>query len=77
MPSHWRAVSHDLNNEAVDDWALALYDPETGALVTNPAKLLNDAGIKVEEYQKDPHVLKVSPETLRATGIPLQEFLIV
>jgi len=77
LPSHWRAVTHDLDYEAIDNGALALYDPETSALLTNPAKLLTDAGIKVEEYQKDPHVLKVLLETLRATGIPLQEFLIV
>jgi hypothetical protein len=54
-----------------------MYDCETETLSLDPAAILEKAGIKVERYQRDPHRLEVLPETLRAAGIPVQDFILV
>lgn len=69
----WGEGEYDL----VDGYPYALQDLETGKLRTDPAELLEEAGIKVESYQRRPHRLEVLPETLRAAGINLTEFTLV
>ncbi|CBY01644.1 hypothetical protein IAQ61_003456 [Plenodomus lingam] len=79
LPKHCHFVWRESwkNDELIDDSRCALYNPETGEYKTNPAEILEEVGIKVESYQRDPHKLIVLPETLRAAGIPLKDFVIV
>jgi hypothetical protein len=64
-------------DELVNGYRVALHIPETNSFRTNPAEVLGEAGIRVERYQRDPHKLVVLPETLRAAGIPLGDFVLV
>lgn len=81
LPEHWRAVQDQqtsLDNTAlVDRRSCGMYDPVSDFLKTNPAEILEEMGFKVESYQREPHVLEVLPETLRAAGVPLQEIILV
>jgi hypothetical protein len=62
--------------EKIDGHAVALCD-ETDGLKTDPAELLEEVGIRVEKYTRDPHELVVLPETLRDAGVGLEEFVLV
>ncbi|KAF2451743.1 HET-domain-containing protein [Karstenula rhodostoma CBS 690.94] len=64
-------------SELIDGTPFALHNPVTGRVVTDPASVLEEAGIEVNDYQRRPHRLHVSPETLRRAGIPLQDFVLV
>jgi hypothetical protein len=79
LPHQFRPVWNiDANeDDAIDNWAVVMYDPDTQDLHTDPAKLLQQAGIKVESYQRKPHRLEVLPETLRETGVDLKTFTLV
>jgi hypothetical protein len=68
---------HDGDADLIDAFPMALYDTETSVLKTDPAAILEDAGIKVERYQRHPHELIVLPETLRAAGIAVEDFMLV
>jgi hypothetical protein len=74
-----RPVSHTHSHEDdwIDDWKFAMYDPQTERLHTDPGKVLEEAGIKVENYERRPHRLNVLPETLREAGVDLVNFTIV
>ncbi|OAL05549.1 HET-domain-containing protein [Phaeosphaeriaceae sp. SRC1lsM3a] len=61
----------------IDGQTLGMYDEKSRKLSTNPAEILTEMGIKVESYQRFPHRLQVLPETLRAVGVDLQEFILV
>lgn len=77
LPSQWRAVHHELEKSTwVDTYPHGLYDPDTDLLRTNPAEILAELGIKVENYQQKPHRLEVLPGSLRAAGVPLREFIL-
>ncbi|KAH8725744.1 hypothetical protein GQ44DRAFT_202306 [Phaeosphaeriaceae sp. PMI808] len=75
FPSYWTSVYHD-RMTSIDGYINGLYDPKTKTLKTNPAEILTEMGIKVESYQRKPHLLEVLPETLRAAGIQLEEFIL-
>ncbi|KAF2826582.1 hypothetical protein CC86DRAFT_416223 [Ophiobolus disseminans] len=83
LPLHWRAVTHFENcgDERgivpIDGSRHGFYDMDTDTLKTNPAEILTEMGIEVERHQIEPHVLEVRPETLRAAGVPLREFILV
>ncbi|KAH7067231.1 heterokaryon incompatibility protein-domain-containing protein [Paraphoma chrysanthemicola] len=81
MPAHWKSVTHDNRGENdcsfIDGKLNGMYDPESNILRTDPGKILEEMGIKVESYQRNPHRLVVLPETLRAAGVPLQDFILV
>ncbi|KAF3033673.1 hypothetical protein E8E12_001601 [Didymella heteroderae] len=64
-------------SQLVDGYSVALYEPSRQRLKTDPADLLKEAGIQVERYQRHPHELVVSPESLRAAGIPLKDFVLI
>ncbi|KAF1921571.1 heterokaryon incompatibility protein-domain-containing protein [Ampelomyces quisqualis] len=61
----------------IDSQQLGMYNYETGELSQEPAEILEEMGIKVESYQDYPHRLEVLPETLRAAGVRMREFLLV
>jgi hypothetical protein len=63
--------------QRISNIRVGMYDCETETLSLDPAAILEKAGIKVERYQRDPHRLEVLPETLRAAGIPVQDFILV
>ena len=77
--ARYRPVWRDFHGapDAINRKLSALQDLDTGVLRTSPAELLEEAGIKVEEYQRYPHKLVVLPETLRAARIPLEDFVLV
>ncbi|KAI8933258.1 hypothetical protein NX059_009889 [Plenodomus lindquistii] len=79
LPDRWRFVYRLewKDEELIDDYPLALYDPKTGETRSDPAEILEECGIKVESYQQHPHRLIVLPETLRAAGVPVEEFILV
>ncbi|KAF2826061.1 hypothetical protein CC86DRAFT_324930 [Ophiobolus disseminans] len=80
LPLHWFTLEHGKKDAEgsywIDGHRNGFYDSKSQTLETNPAKILTDMGIKVESYQRRPHRLEVLPETLRAAGIPLREFLL-
>lgn len=61
----------------IDRYRVALHDPDTDRSRTDPAELLEEAGIRIESYQRAPHKLPVLPETLRAAGKRLVDFVLV
>jgi hypothetical protein len=78
LPDHYRPVERvDAKSEFIDGWKSALLDSRTQRFETNPAKVLEEMGIKVEKYQREPLLLEVSPETLRAAGVDLETFTLV
>ncbi|KAF2851966.1 HET-domain-containing protein [Plenodomus tracheiphilus IPT5] len=78
LPDQWQFVWRQeyAEDDLVDDYPHTLYDAETGTTRSNPAEILEEVGIKVESYQRDPHRLVVLPETLRAAGIPVEDFVL-
>lgn len=64
-------------DETRDGFKCAFHDLDRDVFKTDAAEILHEAGIKTERYQQDPHELIVLPETLRAAGIPLEEFVLV
>jgi hypothetical protein len=81
LPLHWQAVKHGYSDEQgvkmIHNEHIAIYDTEENTLRTDPAEILQDMGIRVKCYQREPHYLEVSPESLRGAGIPLQDFILV
>lgn len=78
LPRHYQSIRRP------EEWIFlingrdfALHDLETGDFKTDPAEILTEMGIKVESYQRNPHLLKVLPETLRAAGVALEDFVLV
>ncbi|KNG49330.1 HET-domain-containing protein [Stemphylium lycopersici] len=61
----------------IDRNRFAMRDTETQELHTDLVAILEKAGIKVESYQRRPHRLEVLPETLKAAGAPLEDFILV
>jgi hypothetical protein len=87
LTSHYRPVIHELLRghprglpsffSWIDGWNLGMYDPQTKTLKTDPAEILQEAGIKVESYQSKPHRLEVLSDTLIAVGVALEYFDLV
>lgn len=61
----------------IDSLPYCLYDPDTGSVERNPAKMFEEMSIKVESFQAKPRLLEVSPETLHAAEIDLQGSVLV
>jgi hypothetical protein len=55
----------------------AIYDIVNNIVIDNPTSVLDEAGIKVDHYEKWPYQLDVAPETLRAAGVALEEFALI
>ena len=64
-------------SKLVDGGSVALYEPDRRRLKTDPADLLKEAGVQVERHQRYPHELIAPPESLRAAGIPLKDFVLI
>lgn len=79
LDAQYRSVWHDElgSSDRIGNRGIAFQNLRTGVFRTDPAELLQEAGIKVEEYQRWPHKLVVLPETLREAGIPLEDFVLV
>lgn len=78
LSRNYRYVQHEYGElERVAGASIAVYDPETEKLKTDPAAILEEAGIKVEKHQREPHILEVLPESLRAAGVDLEDFILV
>jgi hypothetical protein len=54
----------------------ALYKIINKRIVDNPALVLEDTGVKVDDYCKNVELI-VSPESLRTSGVALREFAII
>lgn len=83
LPAHWIAVQLNEGDEDGPSWVdgrpRALYDPEMKSLKADPAAILKEMGIKVETHQRGNSTsfrLEVLPETLRAAGVSLQDFIL-
>lgn len=78
LPTHYRPLKHrDRKKRLIDLYLVAMYDPETDTLKDDPAEILKEAGISVDSYRREPHLLEVSRETLLAAGIPIKDFVLV
>jgi hypothetical protein len=80
LSSHHRPVvltqlSHP--DRWIDEMSFALRDAKTQDCNTDPARVLSEMGIKVDNYQRQPHLLQVSRNALMAAGVALQEFKLV
>jgi hypothetical protein len=64
-------------SDLIDGHAVAMKDYDTGEMTTDPAEFLTRRGIKVDSYQRRPHRLDVSLDTLRAAGVKVQDFILV
>jgi hypothetical protein len=56
---------------------LAFVNQDNGALNSDFTAILEETGVKVESEQDEPPALFVLPESLRATGLQVQEFTLV
>jgi hypothetical protein len=65
-PDHW-----------IDEMSLAFRDSTTQICNTNPAHVLAEMGVKVDDYQRKPHLLHVSHNALLENGVALQDFTLV
>ena len=74
LPGHYRAVNHKNGPPYIDGYNFGMLDARTQELKTNPAEILAEFGIRATRYQRDPHILEVTPESLRDAGVDLQEF---
>lgn len=61
----------------VDGDPFAMYDPSNHTYHSDPAKLLEESGIKVEEFDPAPYLLEVLPRTLKDAGIALENLDLV
>ncbi len=62
----------------IDGDPFAMYDPDKPEVyIRDPDKLLEEAGIKVEKFNRYPYLLEVLPQTLRDAGVPLEDFTLV
>jgi hypothetical protein len=61
----------------INETSFAHRDSETQNCNVDPAQVLVEMGIKVDNYQRKPHLLQVSPESLIAAGVTLQDFTLV
>lgn len=78
LPSSYRSVERrDRQGDVIDGYRVALLDGKTNTFKADPANILTDMGIKVEKYTRYPHLLKVSPDALRAAGVALQDLTLV
>lgn len=68
---------HDWHVNLINGFDLAVHDVKDDKIILDPAVVLEKVGTKVEQYQSDPHLLEALPETLRAAGIALEEFVLV
>ena len=75
--SRYRPIEHKSDSDRIDNSELAFLDQDTGAIKTNPADILAEFGIPVINYERYPHVLHVSPDSLRESGLHLQDFVLV
>lgn len=55
---------HVADDQLIDNRTATLLDLKPGKMMTDPQKLLEEAGFRVENYQREPHRLIVLPETL-------------
>jgi hypothetical protein len=73
---HKNSYGGDLTN-LIDGFAFAFYDTTDSILLDDPGTILERAGITVQRYQRWPHRLAVSPESLRIAAVLLEEFVII
>lgn len=78
LPKHYRPVwEFGRAGLRIDNGNHVIYSTETETTIDNPAQILTEMGIKVETYQREPHILEVFPESLEAAGVALQNFTLV
>jgi hypothetical protein len=54
-----------------------MHDTVNDVFINDPRMILEETGIKVERYQRWQHELEVLPESLKAVGVELEEFMLV
>ena len=63
--------------DCIDGRGLRMEDSRDGSKKANPAEILKEHGIEVVKYQREPHRLEVSADTLRRAGVDLRDFDLV
>ena len=80
LPAHYEAkevTKGESGHLLIDGRSYAMHDTVKDIFFFDPAEVLEEANIKVEKYERDPHVLEVLAESLRIAGITLEEFRFV
>ncbi|KAL5381762.1 hypothetical protein DPSP01_006948 [Paraphaeosphaeria sporulosa] len=81
-PLRYRSCTHDFTKGSRIDidglvTTASLYDTKTDTYINDPTVPLTTAGIKIESYESNPHKLVVLPETLRAAGVAVEDFVLL
>lgn len=61
----------------IENYRVAMLDTRTNTLVTDPSTILKHMGIRCEKYERQPHVLDVTPQSLQDAGIVPRDFTII
>ncbi|KAH7305457.1 heterokaryon incompatibility protein-domain-containing protein [Stachybotrys elegans] len=79
LPKHYRPVfSLNAAPETLIDGAFCgLWDERSGSIERNPARVLDEVGVSYEIYQRWPHILSVSTETLRNAKVNVHDFHVI
>ncbi|KAK0670194.1 putative heterokaryon incompatibility protein [Cercophora samala] len=73
----WRYRKDIPPDDRINRLRCGLLNDEEGTLETNPSKVLQDCGIPCIKYEREPHLLEVSPDALLRVGVNLQQFRLV
>jgi hypothetical protein len=78
LPNHYRSFRSPIASHAIINYmGVTVTDERDGTAITNPTKILDEMGIRWERYSRQPHLLEVLPETLRAAGVDLRQLYLV
>ncbi|KAK0701186.1 heterokaryon incompatibility protein-domain-containing protein [Apiosordaria backusii] len=82
LPKNCRTVDWRFREDLSSDHKInrlqsGIFNEQEGTLETDPAKVLQDRGIPCIRYERQPHLLEVSPEALRNAGVELRRFVLV
>lgn len=82
LPEHYRTVDWRYRKDVlpenkINKFRSGLRNDEYRTLETDPSQVLEECGIPCIRYEREPHLLEVSPDALRDVGINLQQFTLV
>jgi hypothetical protein len=74
---HTDRAPPDKRLECIHGFDFAMHDTVNDVFINDPRTILEETGIKVERYQRWQHELEVLPESPKAVGVELEEFMLV
>lgn len=75
LPGHYIPVRYQAAPaDRINGWDCAMLDTRSKAPKQNPANILTEMGIKVDRFQREVHLLDVSIQALRASGVKVEHF---